>query len=86
MTPHDAWIVFGVGAGLAAVGGVLFAAGSRRLADAREQVLKETRRLLQERLGLSQLELQSFMKPIDSQFDVRISQLFGEEDALSRKG
>jgi len=31
MTPHDAWIVFGVGAGLAAAGGVVFAAGSLRL-------------------------------------------------------
>jgi hypothetical protein len=33
MTPHDAWIVFGVGAGLAAAGGILFAVGSRRLTE-----------------------------------------------------
>jgi RNA polymerase sigma-70 factor (ECF subfamily) len=57
---------------------------SRRMADAREQVYKETRRLLQERLGLSQLEFQSFMKLIDSQFDVRISQLLGQAPARVR--
>ena len=33
MTPHGAWIVFGVGAGLAVAGGVLFAVGSRRLTE-----------------------------------------------------
>ena len=31
MTPNRAWIVFGVGVGLAATGAVLFALGSRRL-------------------------------------------------------
>jgi RNA polymerase sigma-70 factor len=54
---------------------------SRRLADAREQVYKETRRLLQQRLGLSQPDFQSLMKLIDSQFDVRISQLLGKPPA-----
>ncbi len=54
---------------------------SRRLAEAREQVFKETRRRLQERLGLSQPEFLSFMKLIDSQFDVRISQLLGQDPA-----
>jgi RNA polymerase sigma-70 factor len=58
---------------------------SRRLAEAREQVYKETRRLVQERLGLSQPEFLSFMKLIDSQFDVRISQLLGQAPAQDRQ-
>jgi RNA polymerase sigma-70 factor, ECF subfamily len=58
---------------------------SRRLAAAREQVLEETRRLLQERLGLSPTEFMSFMKLIDSQFDVRISQLLGQAPARTGK-
>jgi hypothetical protein len=33
MTPHDAWIVFGFGAGLAVAGAVLFAMGTRRLTE-----------------------------------------------------
>ena len=33
MTHQDAWIIFGVGVGLAATGAVLFAVGSRRLTE-----------------------------------------------------
>ena len=33
MTHRDAWIIFGVGVGLAATGAVLFAVGSRRLTE-----------------------------------------------------
>lgn len=51
---------------------------SRRLKSAREKVYAETRRHLQARLGLSQNDFQSFMKLLDSQFDVRISQLLGD--------
>ena len=33
MTPHDAWIIFAVGVGLAVAGAVLFTLGSRRLTE-----------------------------------------------------
>jgi RNA polymerase sigma-70 factor len=52
---------------------------SRRLAEARKQVYQETRRLLQQSLGLSPGELQSFMQLLDSHFDVRISKLLGQD-------
>lgn len=51
---------------------------SRWLADARLLVYKETRRLLQDQLGLSLPEFESF---IDSQLDLSISRLMVEEDA-----
>ncbi len=58
---------------------------SRRLKTARETVYKETRRHLQARLGLSQREFASFLALLDSQFELRISQLLGEEDAVPRR-
>jgi len=54
---------------------------SRRLKSAREKVYTETRRHLQARLGLSPTDFQSFMRLLDSQFEVRISQLLGETPA-----
>jgi RNA polymerase sigma-70 factor len=54
---------------------------SRRLDEAREKVYKETRRLLQQRLGLSQPDFQSLMQLLDSKFDVRISKLLGQAPA-----
>jgi RNA polymerase sigma-70 factor len=54
---------------------------SRRLATAREQVYKETRRLLQQRLDLPPGGFQSFMQLLDSKFDVRISKLLGPAPA-----
>ncbi|HYI00234.1 sigma-70 family RNA polymerase sigma factor [Hyalangium sp.] len=57
---------------------------SRRLKNARELVYQETRRKLQERLGLSQNDFQSFINLLDSQFELRISQLLGEEGPVPR--
>jgi RNA polymerase sigma-70 factor (ECF subfamily) len=54
---------------------------SRRLKNAREKIYTETRRHVQARLGLSQQEFQSFMKLLDSQFDLRLSQLLGDSPA-----
>lgn len=56
---------------------------SRRLKIARQTVYEETRRRLQERLRLSAREFQSFLAVLDSQLDLSMSQIFGEEDALS---
>ncbi|HVG63258.1 MAG TPA: sigma-70 family RNA polymerase sigma factor [Hyalangium sp.] len=57
---------------------------SRWLKSARQTVYEETRRRLQERLRLSAREFQSFLAVLDSQLDLSMSQIFGEEDALSR--
>lgn len=53
---------------------------SRWLKDAREKIYEGTKRRLQERLGLSSRDFKSFMAVLDSQLDVSISQIFGEED------
>jgi len=50
---------------------------SRWLKRARQAVYDETRRLLQERLGLSSGEFASLLLVLDSQLDVSLSQLFG---------
>lgn len=54
---------------------------SRRLKNAREKIQAETLRHLQARIGLPPHEFESFLKCLDSQFDVRISQLLGQTSA-----
>lgn len=57
---------------------------SRWLKSARQKVYDETRLHLHARLGLSARDFQSFLAGMESQLDVSISQIFGEEDARSR--
>jgi RNA polymerase sigma-70 factor len=57
---------------------------SRRLRDIREKVRKETLRQLQEHLKLSQQDFQSFIQLLDSQFELRLSQLLGAAPAPDR--
>ncbi|WP_366935076.1 sigma-70 family RNA polymerase sigma factor, partial [Pyxidicoccus fallax] len=52
---------------------------SRWLKSARQQVHEETLRRLRERLGLSTVGLESFLALVDSQLDLRISQLLDEQ-------
>ncbi|WP_343073288.1 sigma-70 family RNA polymerase sigma factor [Pyxidicoccus fallax] len=56
---------------------------SRWLKSARQTVHDETRRHLRARLNLSAAGFQSFLDVLDSQLDLSISQLFGEEDRLA---
>lgn len=58
---------------------------SRWLKSARQTVFDETRRRLQARLGLSARDFQSFLAALDSQLELGLSQIFGEEDAQARK-
>jgi RNA polymerase sigma-70 factor (ECF subfamily) len=58
---------------------------SRWLKSARQTVYEETKSRLQARLGLSAREFQSFLAVLDSQLDLSMSQIFGEEDALDRR-
>lgn len=53
---------------------------SRWLKAARQRVYEETQRRLQARLGLSARDFQSFLAVLDSQLEVGISQVLGEED------
>jgi RNA polymerase sigma-70 factor (ECF subfamily) len=53
---------------------------SRWVKSARQSIYEETRRRLQARLNLSAGGFQSFLSVLDSQLDVSLSQLFGEED------
>jgi len=55
---------------------------SRWMKSARQRVYEETRRRLQERLGLSTGDFKSFLALIHSQLDVSMSQLLGEKGAL----
>jgi RNA polymerase sigma-70 factor len=57
---------------------------SRRLKDVRQRIYKETQRHLQARLGLAPRDFSSFLRVLDSQLDLSISQLMGEEDAVPR--
>jgi RNA polymerase sigma-70 factor (ECF subfamily) len=57
---------------------------SRRLEQVREKIRKETQRHLEEHLKLSPRDFQSFIKLLDSQFDLRISQVLGGAAALVR--
>jgi RNA polymerase sigma-70 factor, ECF subfamily len=58
---------------------------SRWLKSVRQTVFNETRRRLQARLGLSARDFQSFLGALDSQLELGISLIFGEEDAQARK-
>lgn len=58
---------------------------SRWLKSARQKVFNETRRRLQAKLGLSARDFQSFLAALDSQLELGISLIFGEEDARARK-
>lgn len=51
---------------------------SRRLSSIRGKIHKRTQSHLQERLGMDPQEFQSFMKLVDSQFDLSLSKLLGE--------
>lgn len=53
---------------------------SRWLKSARQAVYEEVKRRLQERLGLSAQEFASALAVLDSQLNLSISQIFGEED------
>ena len=55
------------------------ATASRRLKIARQTIYDETRRHLQARLGLSTQDFKSLLAVLDSQLELRISQLLGEE-------
>jgi RNA polymerase sigma-70 factor len=58
---------------------------SRWLKSARQTVYEDTRRRLQARLGLTARDFTSFLALLDSQLELSISQLLGEEDAVPRK-
>ncbi|EPX60308.1 putative DNA-binding regulatory protein [Cystobacter fuscus DSM 2262] len=51
---------------------------SRWLKSARQSIYEETRHRLQERLGLSPRDFQSFLAMLDSKLELSISQLLGE--------
>jgi RNA polymerase sigma-70 factor, ECF subfamily len=53
---------------------------SRWVKSARQRIYEETRRRLLARLNLSAGGFESFLAVLDSQFDVSMSQLFGEEE------
>ncbi|WP_343213426.1 sigma-70 family RNA polymerase sigma factor [Archangium violaceum] len=57
---------------------------SRWLKSARQEVYEETRRRLQERLGLSTRDFKSFLAVLDSQLELNISQLLGVRDGVPR--
>ncbi len=57
---------------------------SRRLKDVRQRIYKETQRHLEAHLGLAPRDFTSFIRVLDSQLDLSISQLMGEDDALPR--
>ncbi|HEX8699752.1 MAG TPA: sigma-70 family RNA polymerase sigma factor [Myxococcaceae bacterium] len=57
---------------------------SRRLKKAREHVYDETRNKLQAQLGLSPQDFKSFLAVVNSQLNLSISQLLGEEDGAPR--
>ncbi|WP_224372614.1 sigma-70 family RNA polymerase sigma factor [Hyalangium versicolor] len=57
---------------------------SRWLKSARQTVYEETRRRLQSRLGLTTRDFKSFLAVLDSQLELSISQLLGEDDARPR--
>jgi RNA polymerase sigma-70 factor len=59
---------------------------SRWLKSARQQVYEQTRRRLQERLGLSTPGFKSFLAFVDSQLDLSIRQLLEERGAVPPSG
>jgi RNA polymerase sigma-70 factor len=58
---------------------------SRWMKSARQSVYDETRRRLQERLGLSPQDFQSFLAGLGSQFAMGLSQLLKEEGQAPKK-
>jgi len=66
--------------------GVNQSTASRRLEAARQLIYEETLRILRERLLLSQSDLQSFLGGLNSELDVSLSQIFGEEDEDGGEG
>jgi RNA polymerase sigma-70 factor, ECF subfamily len=67
--------------------GVDQSTASRKIKSARHAVYEETKRLLQERLGLSSQEFKSLMKVIDSQLDLSLSEdLVDEEKKEGEEG
>ncbi|HEX2572348.1 MAG TPA: sigma-70 family RNA polymerase sigma factor [Polyangia bacterium] len=55
---------------------------SRRLQTARQAVYEETKRLLQKRLLLSSGEFHSLIQVVDSQLNMSLSRMLGEEDVV----
>jgi RNA polymerase sigma-70 factor len=53
---------------------------SRRLKEARDKILRETKRLLKERLNLSSQEFESLMNIIWSNIDISLSQIFSDDE------
>ena len=53
---------------------------SRWLKSARQKIYHQTKLRLQERLGLSTRDFESLLVVVDSQLDLRISQVLGEQD------
>lgn len=62
---------------IAAAHGIHRATAARRVAGAREAVLRGTRQLLMQRLGLSMAELESVVRMIESQLHVTVERVFG---------
>jgi RNA polymerase sigma-70 factor (ECF subfamily) len=63
---------------IAAMHGIHRATAARRIASAREAVLRNTRQLLMQRLRLSRAELESVVRMIESQMHVTVERIFGE--------
>jgi RNA polymerase sigma-70 factor (ECF subfamily) len=63
---------------IAGTRGVHRATAARRLAGAREAVLRETRQLLMGRLRVSRAELESILRLVDSEMHVSVERVFGE--------
>lgn len=55
---------------------------SRRLQNVRQTVYEETKRLLQERLRLDSQEFRSLIQVVDSQLNMSLSRILGQEDEL----
>lgn len=71
---------------LGAILGMSRATAARRLAAAREAVITETRRLLQERLRLTHSEIQGLGALLRSQLDLSISRNLGPADPDTDQG
>jgi RNA polymerase sigma-70 factor (ECF subfamily) len=56
---------------------------ARWLAEAREQILRDTLRLLRERLGLDEASMKSVLRLVQSQLDVSIHRYLAEGDAAA---
>ncbi len=63
---------------IAAIHGIHRATAARRLATAREAILRETRQLLMQRLKVSRAELESVVRLIESQMHVTMERILRE--------